>query len=66
VRPVYKLLRGDIEVTNPQSFSNQADCDRNWLLCRELLFDDSPRLPWRDDSELNQFRGEVTRALSGT
>jgi glycosyltransferase involved in cell wall biosynthesis len=66
VRPVYKLLRGDIEVTNPQSFSNQADRDRNWLLCRELLFDESPRQPWRDDSELNQFRGEMTRAMSGT
>jgi glycosyltransferase involved in cell wall biosynthesis len=65
VRPVYKLLKGDIEVTNPVSFSNQADCDRNWLLCRDLLFDETPRLPWRDDGELNQFRAEMAKAMAG-
>jgi glycosyltransferase involved in cell wall biosynthesis len=65
VRPVYKLLKGGIEVTNPVSFSNQVDRDRNWLLCRDLLFDETPRLPWRDDSELNQFRAEMAKAMAG-
>jgi GT2 family glycosyltransferase len=65
VRPIYKLLRSSIQVTNPTSFSNQADRDRNWLICRELLFDESYRMPWRDDEELEQFRNEMEDALKG-
>jgi GT2 family glycosyltransferase len=63
VRPVYKLLYGGIQVTSPHSFSNQADRDRNWLMCRDLLFDESYRMPWRDDAELLQFREEMANAL---
>ncbi len=63
VRPIYKLLKSCIEVTNPHSFSNPADRDRNWLICRELLFEETHRMPWRDDAELQQFRGEMDAAL---
>jgi hypothetical protein len=63
VRPIYKLLKSQIEVTSPPTSSNQADRDRNWLLCRELLFDESYRMPWRDDAELIQFRAEIAGAL---
>ena len=63
VRPIYKLLKSSIEVTNPNSFSNQPDRDRNWLMCRELLFDETYRMPWRDDAELVQFREEMANAL---
>jgi glycosyltransferase involved in cell wall biosynthesis len=66
VRPIYKLLRSSIEVGNPSSFSNQSDRDRNWLMCRELLFDETYRMPWRDDAELLQFRGEMAGARYGT
>jgi glycosyltransferase involved in cell wall biosynthesis len=59
VRPVYRLIKGGIEVTSPKSFSNQPDRDRNWLMCRELLFDETYRMPWRDDAELLQFRQEM-------
>jgi GT2 family glycosyltransferase len=65
VRPIYKLLKGGIEVNFPSSFYNQADSDRNWMICRELLFDETYRMPWRDDAELNQFREEMTQALRG-
>ena len=41
VRPIYKLLKSSIEVTDAGSFSNQPDHDRNWLICRELLFDEA-------------------------
>jgi len=63
VRPIYRLLKGNVEVTHPPSFSNQPDCDRNLELCRELLFDESYRMPWRDDVELHQFRTEMAQAL---
>ena len=66
VRPIYKLLKSSIEVTNPNSFSNQPDRDRNWLMCRELLFDETYRMPWRDDAELVQFRDEMANALRAT
>ena len=63
VRPIYKLLKSPIMVTTPPSFSNQPDRDRNWLMCRELLFDETYRMPWRDDAELIQFREEMANAL---
>ncbi len=63
VRPIFKLLKSSIEVTNPSSYSNQPDRDRNRLMCRELLFDESYRMPWRDDAELLQFRQEMANAL---
>jgi GT2 family glycosyltransferase len=62
VRPVYKLLKSSISVTNPPSHSNQSDRDRNWLICRELLFDEGYRMPWRDDAEMMQFRAEIASA----
>ena len=62
VRPIYKLLKSCIKVTNPNSYSNQPDRDRNWLICRELLFDEAYRMPWRDDAELAQFRDEMANA----
>ncbi len=65
VVPIFKLLTGNIEVSSPTSFSNPADRARNELLCRQLLFDETYRMPWRDDAELNQFRGEMTQALRG-
>ena len=63
VMPIYKLLTSNIAVTNPISFSNPADRERNEMLCRELLFEETYRMPWRDDTELNQFRGEIAQAL---
>jgi GT2 family glycosyltransferase len=65
VRPIYTLLNGCIEVTTPHTFSNVADRDRNWLVCRQLLFEETHRMPWRDDAELMQFRAEMAQALPG-
>ena len=48
VRPIYKLLKGRIAVTTPQTFANVAERDRNWLVCRQLLFEETCRMPWRD------------------
>jgi len=62
VRPIFKLLKSAIKVTVPQTWSDAADRRRNWMLCRELLFDETPRMPWRDDAELNQFRVEMQKA----
>jgi glycosyltransferase involved in cell wall biosynthesis len=61
--PIYKLLHGNIAVTNPSSFSNAADRARNEQLCRDVLFDEAYRMPWRDDADLTQFREEMTNAL---
>jgi glycosyltransferase involved in cell wall biosynthesis len=66
VRPIYKLLKGSIEVTSPHTFSNMSDRDRNWLLCRQLLFEETYRMPWRDDAELRQFRAEMQTALASS
>jgi len=63
VVPIFKLLKGSIRVTSPGSFSNADDRTRNQLLCHQLLFDESYRMPWRDDTELAQFRAEMANAL---
>jgi glycosyltransferase involved in cell wall biosynthesis len=63
VRPIYKLLRSSLTVTSPQTWSDTADRRRNWLLCRELLFDETPRMPWRDEAELRQFRSEMQKVF---
>jgi GT2 family glycosyltransferase len=63
VRPIYKLLQGRIEVLGGHSFSDAADRERNWLMCRQLLFDEAYRMPWRDDTELAQFRAEMQAAM---
>jgi glycosyltransferase involved in cell wall biosynthesis len=65
VRPIYKLLKSNIQVLKTHSFFNMADSDRNWLLCRQLLFEEAYRAPWRDDTEMAQFRAEMTGALHG-
>jgi hypothetical protein len=36
------------------------------MVCRNLLFDETYRMPWRDDAELIQFRAEMAQALRGT
>jgi hypothetical protein len=41
IRPIFRLLKSCIQVTSPPSFSNQPDLDRNLILCRELLADES-------------------------
>ncbi len=64
VRPVYRLLWGGITVTSPNTFLDQTESDHNWLVCRELLFDQTWRAPWRDDVELRQFRDEMRAALA--
>ena len=64
VRPIYKLLKSSIEVLSGHSFSNAADRERNWLMCRQLLFDETYRMPWRDDTEMTQFRAEMQAALA--
>ncbi len=63
VRPIYKLLKSSITVRAEHSFSDPADRHRNWLMCRNLLFDEAYRMPWRDDEELTQFRAEMAAAV---
>ena len=63
VQPIFKLLKSSIEVLSGQSFSNPADRKRNELMCRQLLFDQAYRVPWRDDTEMAQFRAEIQAAL---
>ena len=63
VMPIFRLLKSCIEVSNPGSFSNAADRARNELLCQTLIFDEGYRMPWRDDTEMRQFREEMSVAL---
>jgi hypothetical protein len=63
VRPIFKLLKSSIEVLSGQSFSNPSDRKRNELMCRQLLFDETYRMPWQDDTEMAQFRAEMQIAL---
>lgn len=62
VVPIYRLLKSCIHVDNPGSFSNAADRARNELLCQSLIYDEAYRMPWQDDTELAQFRAEMTAA----
>ena len=65
VVPLYKLLKSPIRVTSPSSFGTVVENEQSWLLCRQLIFDETPRMPWRDDGELAQFRSEMQNALRG-
>jgi hypothetical protein len=64
VLPMFQLLRGNIEVTEPQSFSNEPTRPHK-LLCHQSLFDETYRKAWRDDGELAQFRKETAEANAG-
>jgi len=66
VVPLYKLLKSPIRVTRPSSFGTPVQSEQSWLLCRQLIFDQTPRMPWRDDAELAQFRTEMQCALRGS
>ena len=65
VRPIFKLIWGGIQMTAPPSHGNRGEEQRNTLVCRELLFEETYRAPWRDDIELRQFRAEMATVLSG-
>lgn len=64
-RVVFKLIDGGVTVIDVPSYFNQADIDRNLDIARPLMSDQSYRAPWRDDSELKQFRSELHSALEG-
>lgn len=66
VRPIFKLLQSPIEVRPGHSFFNTADTSRNALMCRQLLFEEAYRMPWRDDTELMQFRAEMQAAMESS
>jgi glycosyltransferase involved in cell wall biosynthesis len=63
VVPVFRMLRGDIAVRPTPSHRAAGELERNYLLCRQLLFDETYRMPWREDAELLQFRAEMDAAL---
>ncbi len=63
VVPVFRMLRGDVAVRHMHSDRTPGEMERNWLLCRQLLFDETYRMPWREDAELLQFRAEMDAAL---
>ena len=63
VVPVFRMLRGDIAFRPTQSHRTPGELERNNLLCRQLLPDETYRMPWREDAELLQFRAEMHAAL---
>ena len=63
VVPLFRMLRGDIAVRPTRSHRAEGELERNYLLCRQLLFDETYRMPWREDAELLQFRAEMDAAL---
>jgi glycosyltransferase involved in cell wall biosynthesis len=65
VRPIYMLLKGCINVTTPRTFASVSESEHNWLVCRQMLFEEAYRMPWRTDAELMQFRAELEPALPG-
>lgn len=59
----YKLIRGDLRVVEVPSFLDRAEVERNLAVAGPLMVDQTYRAPWRDDSELKQFRAEMHSAL---
>ncbi len=57
-----KLLHGDLTVVDVPSFIDHAQVERNLEIARPLMTDQTYRAPWRDDSELKQFRAEMRSA----
>ncbi len=62
-RIIFKLIHGDIAVADAPSYHNQVEVDRNLEVARALMSDQTYRAPWRDDSELKQFRAEMKSAI---
>ena len=63
VVPVFRMMRGDIAFRPTHSHGTPGELERNYLLCRQLLFDETYRMPWREDAELLQFRAEMDAAM---
>jgi glycosyltransferase involved in cell wall biosynthesis len=61
-RAVHFLIEGNVAVKHPPSHGIPEDISRNEKLCHQLLHDQSYRAPWRDQSEMRQFRAEMNSA----
>ena len=59
----FKLIHGALNVVDVPSYSNTEQAARNQVMAGALMMEQSYRAPWRDDSELKQFRSEITSAL---
>lgn len=66
VRPIYRLVKAGVEATVQPTSRDSGDQERNWLTCLQLLFDETYRMPWREDAELLQFRAEMDAALGSS
>lgn len=64
-QPLYALIAAPFAVAMQKPGRHPEDTMRNEVLCRQLLDDQSYRMPWRDDAELAEFRGEMQAANLG-
>ncbi len=60
----YFLLKGELSVVACPSHYDQAQVDYNFQVARQTMGEQHPRMPWRDDIQLRQFRSETESAMS--
>lgn len=61
---IYHLIHGGVSRVLAPSFGDPAQIERNLKIARELMVDQSYRMPWRNDEEMTQFLGEIDAAVA--
>jgi hypothetical protein len=60
---LYKLIEGGLTVVASKSYRDAVQEQENQHLAQQLIPDQDYRAPWRNDSQLRQFRSEIENAL---
>jgi hypothetical protein len=60
---LFAMIRSGVDMRQAGSYFNRPDVDRNDRTLREILGAQHYRLPWRNMTELKQFRSEITGAI---
>lgn len=59
---IFKLLRGDVRVRDVPSHGSEAASEVNLALTNQIVHQEVYRAPWREDAQMEQFRGEMRAA----
>jgi glycosyltransferase involved in cell wall biosynthesis len=63
---LFKLLRGALNIVDTPSFANESDVTRNLEVANQIMGDETYRAPWRNQTEMRQFRSEISNGLAAS
>jgi len=59
----FYMIKNDLRVVACQSYFNETEERRNVGVAQQIMGEQGFRAPWRDDSQMRQFRSEVESAM---